>query len=275
MSSVAILAINLQSGAGVLKWLFKGIKTLIKGADNHAGTKASEGKLIGGLAQAIARYLHLNPELQTIAQLGLAVLITISAAYCISKYGFPAYHRRVKRLTSYAAIAAITVCISYYCAVDSTIKANPLLRLARQYETSVHIVYFNCGSTYGSYSPIEDRLLICNAAHQGQSMNTSDVDLFRTRESTIRHEIWHRVQACASFRKSGSWGKMQPTGSPALFEHSLPERMIGFINRYSTAERPLEAEAVRAEVLMSDYAIATEFRSHCPAHRTTTRAHTA
>lgn len=251
--------------SGLVKSLSKTFDDLWLGASSALSLKIAAIKKFAAwkyllkLSFLVKKVFHVHPELGVILWVMCLGLLPLLLVISLARYRYPSQYRRAWRYSRNSLLALIAICFVYYIGVDSTIKSNSLLRLAREYQASVRVSYFNCGDDYGYYSPIEDRLVICNSA----TKTKGGADVFTSKESTIRHEIWHRVQACAYAQKSGRWGGRALVDSSLLTRQTLPKRFQRYVSSYPPEERPFEDESVRAEIFSSDYQIAEEFKSFC------------
>jgi hypothetical protein len=200
----------------------------------------------------IGQFLRSYPEYQNIFWIILFSCIAFSALYFVfDKYGLPK-----KKYIAFLSLGVLGICISYLIGVDQTIKSNPLLQMVRNSSTSVDIQYAFCGENYGSYDIQNDILAICSTAHDGKST-------FSSRESTIRHEVWHVIQACDHAGQVGKWGEISTIEGHSLDELPLPAEVISALETYSADDKLLEAQAFRAETYLSDYLIQQEFKTYC------------
>lgn len=227
------------------KWsLIKdGFKFFFKHEDLH--WSAPVGRLI-------SIYLRHHPEFHVIAWIALwsgAVILVLHTVF--ARLGI-----QDGKYISALSLGILAICLTYLIGVDQTIRSNPLLQMARDSKTSVKVEYLFCGSTYGTYDSSSDTLTICNSAHDGKST-------FSSRESTIRHEVWHIVQACVEAKRSGKWGGFSPVESSILTTYSLPREISEVVNSYPKDSRVTEEEAFKAETFLSDYLIQQEFSAQC------------
>jgi hypothetical protein len=145
----------------------------------------------------------------------------------------------------------------YTTTVESTIKSNPVLAAVSATGTTVRVKHFNCGETYGYYDSGADTLEICTAVHDDQ--------LFSSKESTIRHEAWHLVQACSSVKsKDDPWGDLVMVKSPLLADTTLtPEEKKYISDNYSKEFHGIESEALAAESHLTDGQIIQAIEEKC------------
>jgi len=108
----------------------------------------------------------------------------------------------------------------------------------------------------GTYDLQTDTLTVCSTAHDGRST-------FSSRESTIRHEVWHIVQSCDHAAQVGKWGGISTIEGLALDELPLPAEILPVLDSYLIEDKLLEAQAFRAETYLSDYLIQQEFKTYC------------
>lgn len=200
----------------------------------------------------ISQFLRTHPEYQNIFWIILFSCIAFSALYFVfDKYGLPK-----RKYITLLALGVVGICISYLIGVDQTIKSNPLLQMVRNSTTVVNIEYISCGKYYGSYDIQNDKLTICSTAHDGKST-------FSSRESTIRHEVWHIIQSCDHAAQVGKWGDISPIEGLGLDELPLPAEFVSALKTYPAEYRPFEEQAFRAETYLSDYLIQQEFETYC------------
>ncbi len=200
----------------------------------------------------ISTYLRHHPEFHVIAWIAFwsgAVILVLHIIF--ARLGI----QDGKHILA-LSLGILAICLTYLIGVDQTIRSNPLLQMARDSKTSVKVEYLFCGNTYGTYDSSSDTLAICNSAHDGKST-------FSSRESTIRHEVWHIVQACAEVKRSGKWGGFSPVDSSILATYSLPRELSEVVNSYPKDSRVIEEEAFKAETFLSDYLIQQEFSAQC------------
>jgi len=216
--------------------------------------KSSEDQIGQGLhgARVITQFLRSHPEYKNIFWIIFFSCIVLLALYFVfDKYGLPK-----KKYITFLSLGVLGICISYLIGVDQTIKSNPLLQMVRDSNTSVNIEYAFCGEYYGYYDVSNDILMICSSAHDGKST-------FSSRESTIRHEVWHIIQACDHAAQVGKWGEISTIEGHSLDELPLTAEIISALENYSADDKLLEAQAFRAETYLSDYLIEQEFKTYC------------
>ncbi|MEA5400067.1 hypothetical protein VB734_08450 [Synechococcus sp. BA-124 BA4] len=141
--------------------------------------------------------------------------------------------------------------------VEATIKANPVLSAVAKTGTEVKIKHFDCGDIYGYYDSSIDTLQICTAVHDDQ--------LISSKESTIRHEAWHLVQACSAVKsKDDEWGRFDLVSSPLLATKSLTADENRYISEnYEERQRSVESEALLAESHLTDGQIIQAIKEKC------------
>lgn len=228
-----------------LKSFFNGFKSNAHQVDDALrpfvlGTRSSVDFLI--------RY----PEYIKIFWIILFSCIAFSILYYIfDKYGLPK-----KKYITFLSLGVLGICITYLIGVDQTIRSNPLLQMVRNSNTTVKIEYAFCGKYSGYYDFQNDILAICSTAHDGKST-------FSSRESTIRHEVWHIIQICDHARQVGKWGEISTIEGHSLDELPLPAEVISVLETYSADDKLLEAQAFRAETYLSDYLVQQEFKTYC------------
>ncbi len=163
--------------------------------------------------------------------------------------------------TSYALGGVLVLVIGAYAlytsTVEATIKSNPVLAAVSATGTTIRIKHFNCGDMYGIYDSGSDSLEICTAAHDNQ--------LFSSKESTIRHEAWHLVQACSAVKtKDDEWGMFAEVNSPLLADKSLSEEDKKYVSdNYEKQDHAIETEAVLAELNLTDGQIIQAIEDKC------------
>lgn len=240
------------------KWspIWQGLKSFFHATDEGRVVSKALGEWPMALARLVYIFLRNNPEYKTVFFWLLAFLLLLAIAHFLSLRLGPDDKKKAVRWMMVSSAGFATACLVYLFGVDSTIKANPLLQTAREYNVIVDVKYFGCGNVYGTYDASSEILTICNSAHTGKST-------FESRESTIRHEIWHVIQACNGFNQTREKGNVIPVRSSTLFSYELPDDLAGFVNQYPVEVREIEEEAVRAETFLSDYLIEAELRSHC------------
>ena len=141
--------------------------------------------------------------------------------------------------------------------VETTIKANPVLSAVAKTGTIVKIKHFDCGEMYGYYDSSIDTLQICAAIHDDQ--------LFSSKESTIRHEAWHLVQACSAVKtKDDEWGEFRLVNYPLLAGNSLtPDEEKYIAENYEKDSFDIESEALLAETHLTDGQIIQQIEEKC------------
>ncbi len=141
--------------------------------------------------------------------------------------------------------------------VESTIKANPVLSAVAKTGTTVKIKHFDCGEMYGYYDSSIDTLQICAAVHDDQ--------LFSSKESTIRHEAWHLVQACSAMKtKDDEWGEFQLVNPSLLAGIALtPDEEKYIAENYEKDSVDIESEALLAETHLTDGQIIQQIEEKC------------
>lgn len=134
----------------------------------------------------------------------------------------------------------------YTTAVESTIKANPILSAVAKTGAKVKIKHFNCGNMFGFYDSGTNTLQICTSVHDDQ--------LFSSKESTIRHEAWHLIQACSTVKtKNDEWGNFAVVEPRLLADKSLTSDEVKYIaDNYDADSRGIESEALLAEMHLTD-----------------------
>jgi len=145
----------------------------------------------------------------------------------------------------------------YTTTVETTIKANPVLSAVAKTGTTVKIKHFDCGEMYGYYDSSIDTLQICAAIHDDQ--------LFSSKESTIRHEAWHLVQACSAVKtKDDEWGEFHLVNSPLLAGKVLtPDDEKYIAENYEKDSFDIESEALLAETHLTDGQIIQQIEEKC------------
>jgi len=145
----------------------------------------------------------------------------------------------------------------YTSSVEATIKSNPVLAAVSATGTEIRIKHFNCGDIYGYYDSGTDSLEICTAVH--------DDKLFSSKESTIRHEAWHLVQACSAVKtKNDEWGRFVEVNSPLLSGKSLSDEDLKYVyENYDKQDQAIEAEAFLAEFNLTDGQIIKAIEEKC------------
>ncbi len=145
----------------------------------------------------------------------------------------------------------------YTSTVEATIKSNPVLAAVAATGTTIQIKHFNCGVTYGYYDSGSDTLEVCTAVHDDQ--------LFSSKESTIRHEAWHLVQACSAVKsKDDEWGNLVVVDSPLLAGKKLTADEEQYIvDNYNKDSYGIESEALLAETHLTDGQIIQAIDEKC------------
>ncbi len=145
----------------------------------------------------------------------------------------------------------------YTSTVEATIKSNPVLAAVAATGTEIRIKHFNCGDMYGFYDSGTDSLEICTAVH--------DDKLFSSKESTIRHEAWHLVQACSAVKtKNDEWGRFAEVNSPLLAGKSLGVEDQKYVSdNYDKQDHAIETEALLAEFNLTDGQIISAIEEKC------------
>jgi hypothetical protein len=166
-----------------------------------------------------------------------------------------------KRIIGIVLITILAISISVYAVytitVENMIMQNPVVAAVVATGTKVKIKHFNCEDSYGFYDVNSDTMQICTAAHDDQ--------LESSKESTIRHEAWHVVQACASVAsKDDEWGNLVTLNPPNLINASLSDDDEEFIrDTYPAEEWKTEREARLAELFMTDKNVIEYLQKHC------------
>jgi hypothetical protein len=233
------------------KWgaLWKALKGLFKASDDEIANG-------GSFSPAFANLIRHYPEYATVFWWIISTGIVFGLLYWVSGYLNPQLQAKAQNYVGLSCALIAIPALVYLFAVDQTLKANPLLKLARESNTSVRVEYLFCGDTYGTYDSGSDTLMICSTAHNNSST-------FRSPESTIRHEVWHIIQACAQARQTRSWGGFIPIKPPKLANNELPEELKEALKGYPADSQDVEKEAFLAETFLSDYLIAEEFKNQC------------
>lgn len=233
------------------KWtpVWRGLKSLSNRADEVGSTDFFHSFRPGYM---ISVTLRQYPEYATAFWILFASIVAIAIIYYFLKKKVVKLKRRL--FFALCAVGAF-VCVYLY-GEDQTIKSNPLLKMARLSETSVKIYYLFCGDTYGTYDTSTDTLTICSTAHSGDQILSS-------RESTIRHEVWHIVQACEYAFQNNKWGGITPVKNLFLDTQTLPNDVRQLLNNYPPSDSKIEEEAFKAETFLSDYLIAEVFSDKC------------
>jgi hypothetical protein len=145
----------------------------------------------------------------------------------------------------------------YTTTVETTIKSNPVLAAVAATGTTIQIKHFNCGESYGYYDTGSDTLEVCTAVHDDQ--------LFSSKESTIRHEAWHLVQACSSIEnKNDPWGNLVLVDTPLLSGKTLsPVEQKYIAENYEQENHKIESEALLAETYLTDGQIIQAIEQKC------------
>jgi len=168
---------------------------------------------------------------------------------------------RSKKRLSYGLGALLVVVIGAYAlytsTVESTIKSNPVLAAVSATGTTVRIKHFNCGNLYGYYDSASNTMEICTAVHDNQ--------LFSSKESTIRHEAWHLVQACSAVKsKDDEWGEFVEVNTPLLNGKTLNDEELNYISEnYDQQSQSIEKEAFLAEFNLTDGQIISAIEEKC------------
>jgi hypothetical protein len=141
--------------------------------------------------------------------------------------------------------------------VETMIKQNPVLAAVSATGTRIRIKHFNCEGLYGYYDVFADEIQICTGAHSNQ--------LESSKESTIRHEAWHVVQACASIiDKDDEWGNFVVVNPPEIKSKVLSADDEAFIKEFYPKEQwNTEREARLVELYMTDKDVIDTLRSRC------------
>lgn len=147
---------------------------------------------------------------------------------------------------------------AYRIAEDRTIMQNPILASVESTSTKVLIKHSGCDDTYGYYDLDSNQLVICTAIH-GNTWDTS-------KESTIRHEAWHLVQACVAGRDNeGRLVDLVVVDHPALIDKSLDADTLEIVNAYPEDQHLTEGEARLAELYLTDKQVIDGLVEHCGA----------
>jgi hypothetical protein len=167
---------------------------------------------------------------------------------------------RPNRLLAAVVIPCVLLTAGYAIhttTVETTIKANPVLSAVAKTGTTVKIKHFDCGDMYGYYDSSIDTLQICAAIHDDQ--------LFSSKESTIRHEAWHLVQACSAVKtKDDEWGEFHLVNSPMLEGKALtPDDEKYIAENYEQDSFDIESEALLAETHLTDGQIIQQIEEKC------------
>ena len=145
----------------------------------------------------------------------------------------------------------------YTTTVETTIKSNPVLSAVAATGTTIQIKHFNCGGTYGYYDSGSDTLEVCTAVHDDQ--------LFTSKESTIRHEAWHLVQACSAVKsREDEWGNLVLVNPPQLSGKKLTADESKYVSEnYDPKFHSIENEAFLAEFHLTDGQIIKAIEEKC------------
>ena len=134
-----------------------------------------------------------------------------------------------------ATVAAAALAVPAVARVDAGTPA--LIRTAEAHGMSFLYNSPRCGGDFqGLYEHAERRITVC--------YKTADADA----HDTIRHEIWHGIQACAARKKGTPFEPIARRGDLSTFVHSqLSDEMIIRIKSVYPKERHLvELEAFAA-----------------------------
>lgn len=177
-----------------------------------------------------------------------------------SSSGSPLGRFRTKHYAVGAIIVVFLLTGSYAIhttAVESTIKANPILASVAKAGVEVKIKHFDCGNMFGFYDSSTNTLQVCTSVHDDQ--------LFSSKESTIRHEAWHLVQACSAVKsKDDEWGNFAVVDSPLLADKSLTPDDVKYIaDNYDKESHGIESEALLAEMHLTDGQIIQAIEEKC------------
>ncbi|MEB3185778.1 MAG: hypothetical protein VKM97_07835, partial [Cyanobacteriota bacterium] len=164
---------------------------------------------------------------------------------------------KIFAITTSAVVLLTSAYAIYTTAVEATIKSNPVLAAVAATGTTIQIKHFNCGDTYGYYDSGSDTLEVCTAVHDDQ--------LFSSKESTIRHEAWHLVQACSSIKKKNDpWGNLVLVDTPLLTGKTLSSDEEKYIaENYELESHKIESEALLAETYLTDGQIIQAIEKKC------------
>ncbi len=172
---------------------------------------------------------------------------------------------QVSRLRGLGFVSFVVVVLPISCygayriAEDRTIMQNPILASVESTSTKVLIKHSGCDDTYGYYDLDSNQLVICTAIH-GNTWDTS-------KESTIRHEAWHLVQACVAGRDNeGKLVDLVVVNHPGLIDKSLGADIQDIVNSYPEDQRLTEGEARLAELYLTDKQVIDGLVEHCGAH---------
>ena len=163
-------------------------------------------------------------------------------------------------LLSFVAVVLPISCYgAYRIAEDRTIMQNPILASVESTSTKVLIKHSGCDDTYGYYDLDSNQLVICTAIH-GSTWDTS-------KESTIRHEAWHLVQACVAGRDNqGRLVDLTVVNHPGLIDKSLDAETEETVKSYPEEQHLTEREARLAELYLTDKQVIDGLVEHCGAH---------
>ncbi len=165
-----------------------------------------------------------------------------------------------QRIIGAAVAVMLAIIISGYAVhtftVEGMIMQNPVVAAVAATGTKIKIKHFNCEGMYGYYEVASDTMQICTAAHDNQ--------LETSMESTIRHEAWHVVQACASAKNDGEWGNLAVLSPPSLLNAKLSDDDEELIRAsYPMEEWNTEREARLAELFMTDRIVVKYLEDYC------------
>ena len=213
--------------------------------------------LIYGLASGLAglqaaRLLRLDAKSREPGSVDVASMLPTAPG--------PARRWRGLGLASFVVVVLPISCYgAYRIAEDRTIMQNPILASVESTSTKVLIKHSGCDDTYGYYDLDSNQLVICTAIH-GNTWDTS-------KESTIRHEAWHLVQACVAGRDNeGRLVDFAVVDHPALIDKSLDAEIEATVNGYPEEQHLTEREARLAELYLTDKQVIDGLVEHCGAH---------
>jgi hypothetical protein len=166
-------------------------------------------------------------------------------------------HKKISYALGVLLLLVISAYALYTATVEATIKSNPVLAAVAATGTEIRIKHFNCGDMYGFYDSGTDSLEICTAVH--------DDNLFSSKESTIRHEAWHLVQACSAVKtKNDAWGEFVEVNTPFLNGKTLNDEDLKYISEnYDQQSQSIEKEAFLAEFNLTDGQIISAIEEKC------------
>ena len=140
----------------------------------------------------------------------------------------------LKRLTA-ATVAAAALAVPAVARVDAGTPA--LIRTAEAHGMSFLYNSHRCGGDFqGLYEHAEQRITVC--------YRTADAEA----HDTIRHEIWHGIQACAAKKKGSPFEPVaEPSDLNTFVRTQLSNEMILRIKKVYPKERhAIELEAFAA-----------------------------